>query len=85
MLVEADLVTVGVKTYPNLLAQDKLATLVIAGVELIMQQNLRMQELQIRLKCIAVNPWKALMINVDPHWRRGLRYLEIGLVAWSIG
>lgn len=64
-LDEAEELTVRVKTDPGMLAQGKLATLAIAGEGLVMQQDLRMQVLQIQLDNIAVNPWKALAGNVE--------------------
>ncbi|MCW6035062.1 DUF2993 domain-containing protein [Spirulina subsalsa FACHB-351] len=57
--------TVRVKTDPNLLAQGKLESLLIDGTGLVMGQNLRMEEMRLHMKTIAVSPFKALMGNIE--------------------
>lgn len=61
----ADKLTVKVKTDPSNLAKGILESLAIDGEGLIMQKNLRMQEMKITLNTITINPWKALMGNVQ--------------------
>ncbi|WP_017304283.1 DUF2993 domain-containing protein [Spirulina subsalsa] len=56
---------VRVKTDPNLLAQGKLESLLIDGTGLVMGQNLRMEEMRLQMKTIAVSPFKALMGNIE--------------------
>ncbi len=64
-LDKVDHLDVQVKTDLELLSQGKLDSLWINGKGLIMQQDLRMQELQIKIRGIAVNPMKALMGNIQ--------------------
>ncbi|MBR8827257.1 MAG: DUF2993 domain-containing protein [Gomphosphaeria aponina SAG 52.96 = DSM 107014] len=64
-LKQSEKLTVEVKTDPNLLAKGMLESLAINGTGLVMQKNQRLQEMQIILKSIAVNPLKALMGNIQ--------------------
>ena len=64
-LDESDDLSVDVKTDPSLLAQGKLASLTIDGKGLVMQKDLRMQKMVIRLENIAVSPIKALTGNIE--------------------
>lgn len=64
-LDESENLSVDVKTDPSLLAQGKLASLTIAGDGLVMQKDLRMQKLVIKLENIAVSPIKALTGNIE--------------------
>jgi len=64
-LDESDNLSVDVKTDPSLLAQGKLASLTIDGEGLVMQKDLRMQKMVIRLENIAVSPIKALTGNIE--------------------
>jgi LmeA-like phospholipid-binding len=62
---QAQHLAVRVKTDPSLLAQGRLESLSIDGVGLVMQSNLRMQEMRIQMGSIAVSPFKALMGNIQ--------------------
>lgn len=62
---QAEKFSVKVKTDPNLLAKGMLESLSINGQGLVMQKNLRMQEMKIILNSIAVSPFKALMGNIQ--------------------
>lgn len=62
---KAQHLAVNVKTDANLLAQGRLESLSIDGVGLVMQSNLRMQEMRIQMGSIAVSPFKALMGNIQ--------------------
>ncbi|MBZ8179444.1 LmeA family phospholipid-binding protein [Oscillatoria salina] len=64
-LDEADNLEVEVKTDPGKLAQGELESLAIDGEGLVMQEDLRMQKMQIQMNSIAVNPMKALMGNIE--------------------
>lgn len=64
-LDEAERLNVQVKTDPGKLAQGELESLVIDGEGLVMQQGLRMQEMEIKMNGIAVSPLKALMGNIE--------------------
>jgi hypothetical protein len=61
----ADRLTVQIKTDPELLAKGTLESLAIDGRGLVMNPFLRMQEMRIDLQTIAVNPFKALMGNIQ--------------------
>jgi len=62
---KAEKLTVKVKTDPNLLAKGMLESLSINGQGLVMHKTLRMQEMTIIIKSIAVSPFKALMGNIQ--------------------
>lgn len=62
---DAQHLRVKVKTDPNKLAKGILESLDIDGYGLTMQQNLLLEQMTISLKEIAVNPFKALMGNVQ--------------------
>ncbi|MDB9315196.1 DUF2993 domain-containing protein [Spirulina sp. CS-785/01] len=62
---DAKQLRVKVKTDPNLLAQGKLASLSIDGEGLVSHKNLRMQQMQLQMRDIAVSPFKALMGNIE--------------------
>lgn len=62
---EAENLKVQVKTDPNQLAQGEVESLAIDGKGLVMQQDLRMQEIEIQMNGIAVCPLKALMGNIE--------------------
>jgi hypothetical protein len=64
-LSEAERLEVQVKTDPSKLAQGELESLTIEGEGLVMQEDLRMQEMEMQISPIAVNPWKALMGNIQ--------------------
>lgn len=64
-LDEAERLEVQVKTDPGKLAQGELESLTIAGDGLVMQENLRMEQMEMQISSIAVNPWKALMGNIQ--------------------
>jgi Protein of unknown function (DUF2993). len=55
---------VQVKTDPSRLAQGELESLTIDGDGLVMQENLRMEKMEMQISTIAVDPWKALMGNI---------------------
>ena len=61
----ADKLSVKIKTDRNNLAKGILESLAIDSEGLITQTNLRMQGMKITLKSITVNPWQALMGNVQ--------------------
>ncbi|MEM9540642.1 MAG: DUF2993 domain-containing protein [Cyanobacteria bacterium P01_E01_bin.42] len=63
-LNEAQHLNVRVKTDPTLLAQGKLASLLIDGQGLVTRGDLRMQQMSLELDEIAVSPFKALMGNI---------------------
>lgn len=63
-LNEAQQLNVRVKTDPTLLAQGKLASLLIDGIGLITRGDLRMQQMSLAMDEIAVSPFKALMGNI---------------------
>ena len=63
-LEEAEQLNVQVKTDPAKLAQGELESITIHGDGLVMQENLRMEKMEIQIDSIAVNPWKALMGNI---------------------
>lgn len=62
---QAKKLDVQVKTDPSLLAKGQLASLAIYGEGLIMEQNIRLQQMAIRLETIAVAPFKALTGNIE--------------------
>ena len=64
-LDESERLNVDIKTDPSLLAQGKLASLTIDGQGLVMQKDLRMQQMLINLENIAVSPLKALTGNIE--------------------
>ncbi len=64
-LNESESLSVDIKTDPALLAQGKLASLTIEGQGLVMQKDLRMQQMLISLENIAVSPIKALTGNIE--------------------
>ena len=64
-LEEAEGLNVQVKTDPAKLAQGELESITIHGDGLVMQENLRMEKMEIQIDSIAVNPWKALMGNIQ--------------------
>lgn len=64
-LDEAERLQVQVKTDPGKLAQGELESLTIEGKGLVMQEDLRMEQMEMQLSPIAVNPWKALMGNIQ--------------------
>lgn len=63
-LNEAQHLNVRVKTDPTLLAQGKLASLLIDGTGLVTRGDLRMQQMSLEMDEIAVSPFKALMGNI---------------------
>ncbi|MBP0018547.1 MAG: DUF2993 domain-containing protein [Cyanobacteria bacterium SBLK] len=63
-LNEAQHLNVRVKTDPTLLAQGKLASLLIDGTGLVTRGDLRMQQMSLEMEEIAVSPFKALMGNI---------------------
>ena len=63
-LDEVERLEVQVKTDPSRLAQGELESLTIDGDGLVMQENLRMEKMEMQISAIAVNPWKALMGNI---------------------
>jgi hypothetical protein len=64
-LEKAEQLTVQIKTDPNRLAKGILESLEIRGQGLVMSRWLRMQKLEMILFAIAVNPFKALMGNIQ--------------------
>lgn len=64
-LDDARKLDVRVKTDPSLLAKGQLESLAIYGEGLIMEQDIRLQEMVIRLETIAVAPFKALTGNIE--------------------
>lgn len=64
-LERAEKLNVQIKTDPSRLAKGELESLVIDGKGLVMNQYLRMQELNMTFSAIAVSPLKALMGNID--------------------
>ncbi|MDR9403260.1 MAG: DUF2993 domain-containing protein [Halothece sp. Uz-M2-17] len=64
-LDESERLNVDIKTDPSLLAQGKLTSLTIDGEGLVMQKDLRMQQMLINLENIAVSPIKALTGNIE--------------------
>jgi hypothetical protein len=63
-LDDARKLDVRVKTDPSLLAKGQLESLAIYGEGLIMEHDIRLQEMVIRLETIAVAPFKALTGNI---------------------
>ena len=64
-LDEAERLEVQVKTDPGKLAQGELESLTISGDGLVMQEDMRMEQMEMHISSIAVNPWKALMGNIQ--------------------
>jgi hypothetical protein len=64
-LEQAERLSVQVKTDPSKLAQGELESLTIDGEGLVMQKDLRMQEMEIKMNSIAVSPLKALLGNIE--------------------
>jgi hypothetical protein len=64
-LDEVERLEVQVKTDPGKLAQGELESLTIDGDGLVMQEDLRMEKMEMQISSIAVNPWKALMGNIE--------------------
>lgn len=64
-LDEVERLEVQVKTDPSKLAQGELESLTIDGNGLVMQEDLRMEKMEMQISSIAVNPWKALMGNIQ--------------------
>jgi hypothetical protein len=64
-LDESESLSVDIQTDPSLLAQGKLSSLTIDGQGLVMQKDLRMQQMLIQLENIAVSPIKALTGNIE--------------------
>lgn len=62
---DAKKLEVRVKTDPSLLAKGQLESLAIYGEGLIMEHDIRLQEMVIRLETIAVAPFKALTGNIE--------------------
>ncbi|MBE9117338.1 DUF2993 domain-containing protein [Lusitaniella coriacea LEGE 07157] len=62
---QAQRLNVRVKTDPNLLAQGHLESLLIDGAGLVMQNNLRLQAMNITMGRVSVSPLKALMGNIQ--------------------
>lgn len=62
---KADKLSVKVKTDPSSLSKGILESLDIDGEGLVMQKNLQMHQMKITLNAVAVNPFKALMGNVQ--------------------
>lgn len=62
---EAEKLKIRVKTDPEKLVQGEVESLAIDGEGLVMQQDLRMQEMEIKMNGIAVCPLKALMGNIE--------------------
>lgn len=60
-----DDLTVQIKTNMDLIAQGRLESMLIDGKGLVMQQDLRMQHMIIRIGQVAVNPMAALMGNIQ--------------------
>jgi hypothetical protein len=60
-----DDLTVRIKTNLDLLAKGQLESMLIDGQGLVMQQDLRMQQMTIRIGQIAVNPMTALLGNIQ--------------------
>lgn len=61
---QAEKLTVEVKTDPKNLAKGVLESLAIDGKGLVMQQNLQVEEMKIKLNKISVSPVKAIMGNI---------------------
>ena len=64
-LDESERLDVQLNTDPGQLAQGKVEALVIDGRGLVMQKDLRLQEMKIEMSSIAVNPMKALAGNLE--------------------
>ncbi len=64
-LDEAEKLEVQVKTNPTKLARGELESLTIDGEGLVMHEGLRVEEMEMQISSIAVNPWKALMGNIQ--------------------
>ena len=64
-LDEVERLEVQVKTDPGKLAQGELESLTIDGDGLVIQEGLRMEKMEMQISSIAVNPWKALMGNIE--------------------
>jgi hypothetical protein len=64
-LDEAEDLEVKVKTDPGQLAQGELESLEIAGEGLVMQKDLRMEEMDITINGVAVSPMQALFGNLQ--------------------
>jgi hypothetical protein len=64
-LERAEKLSVQIKTDPNKLAKGVLESLAIDGEGLVMNKDLRMQELKMTFNAIAVSPLKALMGNIQ--------------------
>ena len=64
-LDQLDRLEVQVKTDPGRLTQGEVESLIIDGEGLVMQQDLRMQEMKIKISSVAVDPLKALTGNLE--------------------
>ncbi|PSF35382.1 DUF2993 domain-containing protein [Aphanothece hegewaldii CCALA 016] len=62
---QAEKVSVKVKTDPEKLAKGLLESITISGSGLMLNSYLRVQEMEIKLNQIVVNPFKALMGNIQ--------------------
>lgn len=63
-LDEVERLEVQVKTDPGKLAQGELESITINGDGLVMQDDLRMENMEMQISAIAVNPLQALMGNI---------------------
>ncbi len=64
-LDESDTLSVTVNTDPIQLAQGSVETVAVEGKGLVMQQDLRVEDLQINIKDIAVNPLTAMFGKIE--------------------
>lgn len=64
-LNEVERLEVQVKTDPSKLAQGELESINIDGDGLVMQEDLRMAKMEMQITSVAVNPWKALLGNIQ--------------------
>ncbi|MGE5658296.1 MAG: DUF2993 domain-containing protein [Actinomycetota bacterium] len=64
-LDESETLSVSVKTDPGKLAQGEVESVAIDGKGLVMQQDLRMAELEMQLKNVAVNPLSAIFGKLE--------------------
>jgi hypothetical protein len=64
-LDEVEKLEVQVKTEPGKLAQGQLESITIDGDGLVMQEDLRMEKMEMQISSIAVNPMESSMGNIE--------------------
>lgn len=58
-------INVDIKTDPLKLVQGEVDSVSIEGKGMVMQKDLRMEEMNLQAKAIAINPWTAMLGNIE--------------------